>query len=351
MPTDLQANQKPQAPVDTSTPTPKAVRDAAAKANAYYKPPAGDPQSASVAASPQEQPTVAQQVTPTAPTSVAAPMAASPEQPAPQQNWEQAYKSMKGRYDKSQEQIRSLETSVSQNGGEVMALQGVVQRLQQQLNQLAGQQPAPRANNGRLITAEDEKDYGADFIDVVRRAAREISEPHVQQLQAKVAELEGEIGKNTYQGVLDQLDRTVPQWRQVNEHPRFLSWLKLRDPYSGAMRHQMLSQAFEAADAPRVIAFFKGFLTDEATTAPQEPTPQPAPQARQPAMQLDSLAAPGRARTAPTTLAADKPAFTVADIRKFYEDVRKGYYAGRESDKTSIEHQIFAAQREGRVRG
>jgi hypothetical protein len=343
--TEVTAKSAQLAPVDESVVVPRHVRAAAEKANAYYKPPPGDPQAAAPGAAPPTVPAGAPAPPPAAP-----PATPQPEPAPQQQNWEQAYKSMKGRYDKAAGVIQNLESQISQNAGEVMALQAVVADMQRQNQERAPTNEELR-QRGRLITPEDEKEYGSDFIDVVRRAARDIAEPQVQALTSKVAELELELGKTSIQTIYDRLDQSVPNWRDINQHPRFVQWLKLRDPYSGAIKHQMLSAAFEAADAPRVIAFFKGFLSDEATVNPADPPPQPAPQARQPAMSLDSLAAPGRARTAPTTPAADKPAFTVADIRKFYDDVRKGYYAGREPDKVAIEHQIFAAQREGRVRG
>jgi hypothetical protein len=43
--------------------------------------------------------------------------------------------------------------------------------------------------------------------------------------------------------------------------------------------------------------------------------------------------------------------YTVSDIRKFYEDVRRGLYAGRDAEHQAIERDIFQAQNEGRVKG
>ena len=117
----------------------------------------------------------------------------------------------------------------------------------------------------------------------------------------------------------------------------------------------MLNTAFRAADAPRVIAFFKGFLNEEVATG-QQPAPQPpaSPQTRTAAVPLDTLAAPGRAKPATgadsTSAPADKPIITRAQIAAFYDQVRRGAYAGRDADKARDEAIIFAAQREGRTR-
>ena len=116
-----------------------------------------------------------------------------------------------------------------------------------------------------------------------------------------------------------------------------------------------VNAAFQAADAPRVLAFFKGFINDEVATGQMTaPTAQPAatPAPRQAAVSLESIAAPGRARpaTGDTQVPVDKPIFTRNQIADFYTRVRQGQYNGRDQDKMRDEAAIFAAQREGRVR-
>jgi hypothetical protein len=68
---------------------------------------------------------------------------------------------------------------------------------------------------------------------------------------------------------------------------------------------------------------------------------------------LSTLAAPGRAKPASgngIAVAADKPVFTRAQISGFYSNAGRNAYAGREADRKRDEAEIFAAQREGRVR-
>jgi hypothetical protein len=48
---------------------------------------------------------------------------------------------------------------------------------------------------------------------------------------------------------------------------------------------------------------------------------------------------------------ADKPIYSRADIAKFYDDKRRGLYAGRNADADNFEADLTAAQREGRIRG
>jgi len=41
--------------------------------------------------------------------------------------------------------------------------------------------------------------------------------------------------------------------------------------------------------------------------------------------------------------------YTPSDIQKFFNDVRIGRYKGREQERSRIERDIFAAQRENRI--
>lgn len=119
----------------------------------------------------------------------------------------------------------------------------------------------------------------------------------------------------------------------------------------------MIDAAYAAASAPRVLAFFKGFLAEEVATGNIEPPAtlqQPTPAPRVPAVPLATIAAPGRARPASggntPAPAEDKPTFTRAMITAFYNDIRAGRWAGRDQDRAAYEQAIFAAQREGRIR-
>ena len=57
--------------------------------------------------------------------------------------------------------------------------------------------------------------------------------------------------------------------------PAFLTWLDEEDPYAGATRRNLLLNAFDQRDGPRVVAFFSGFLNEQRTIDPQ---PSLAPQ-------------------------------------------------------------------------
>jgi TolA-binding protein len=262
-------------------------------------------------------------------------------------SWERRYNSMKGRFDRSQTQIRDL-------SDQIQSLQNVIATMQAQTSS----QPMPEFQVEKLITEDEERDYGQDFLKVVGKKAKEELAPIIKGYEAKITELEkklqgvhGVVAQDSHAKLMSTLDERLSTWRDLNTNEEFLSWLKLPDPFSGAIRHDMLKAAYAAGNASRVLAFFNGFLAEEAAVAPVKGDSDDVPTERVAKVPLAKLAAPGRAKTAAGSSApAEKPTFTRAQIAQFYADVANGKYRGKDGDKNKLEVQIFDAQREGRIR-
>ncbi len=371
---------------------PDAVKRAAAKANSYYEAPpasvppsspdpnappsAPDPNAPPSAPSPPLQIVAAPGPTPPSqpvppfqtepPEPAPAPEASPSSQPAPQvspplqppraaasadvspEEWQHRYLSMKGRYDQSQQTLGMMNEQMRQLSSEIMELHRLLNARGAQ--PATGQPPQPR------VTPQERQEYGEPLIDLVSRVAQETVEPQLTLLERENRQLKQTVTQGARQGVFNQLGAAVPGWETINTSQPFLQWLRLRDIYSGEIRKSMLDRAFQAADAPRVIAFFKGFIQDEATaTGNVAPAPLPQPPRQAPrvaAVSLGTIVAPGRAHpaTGDTQLPVEKPVITHAQIAEFYNDVRRGAYAGHEQLKSDREATIFAATREGRIR-
>lgn len=258
--------------------------------------------------------------------------------------WENRYKSMKGRFERAEKQNAQLAEQIS-------SLQRVIATLEAKIQEpVAPQQPSV----SRLITDEEEEEYGREFLDVVGKRAKEVVSSEVQELQAEIAALKNQLSKvggvvtlSAKQQMDNLLNEQCPNWREINSNPDFLAWLKLPDTYSGAIRHDLLRKAYERNDGPRVLAFFNGFLAEEAAVVPSNSQPEPA---RSQKLPLEQYAAPGRARSAAASAPAEKPFITTAQITQFYSDVAAGRYRGREKEKEQMENAIFEAQRAGRIR-
>lgn len=277
--------------------------------------------------------------------------------------WAQRYNSMRGRWEATTREVGQLQQLVNDLGSELRATQqAIAQGGQQQPPAQPGHNFSGRPHE-KLITDKDRETFGDDLIDVATRAAREAVAPELDALRGENAALNKRV-TTTAQGELrTSLAQAVPNWIAVNRDARFHGWLRLRNNYTGQVRGEMLNAAYRAANAPQVIQTFKDFINEVRATGGEVPgqrqeqqqLPDPGQQQapHQPAIQLDTLAAPGRARPAggESQVPADKPNYSRAQISNFYRDVRRGAYAGREVDKNRIEADIIAAQSEGRVRG
>lgn len=285
------------------------------------------------------------------------PAAAPAGSPPPQEGetLEQRYRSTAGRL----EQALRLNEQMNER---MQWLESQMATMRAQGAQPPAEPPATPPPRQRLVTDEEVQDFGEDLLNVVGKRARDEYAPEFEELASRLRRLEGRvegassvIERTQVQEVYHTLDQAVPNWRELNRSEEFKMWLQQLDYFSGRRRYDLLQEAFAGHEAPRVVAFFQGFLS-EAASPPQNP------QARTPSApplpgngngsgkpSLESFAAPGRARSAPQELPPDKPVYTSAWIAKFMADKRTGKYRGREADADAIERDIYQAQHEGRI--
>lgn len=332
---------------DPSVILPAAVRRASANADSIHK----QAYATSVADAPpvETPPAPAPTPTPEAP----APAAAAP--PAPRvipetaptgDSWENRYKAAEARFSKNHSEFQRLADRLA--------------HTEQLLSTMSAPPPAPtppELQAKSLLTPEERAAYGDEFLDVVAKQAREAVQKDLDARDKTIAELRAQVGGVAGQVAGDARDRLIkgldvqlPNWRDLNVRQEFLDWLALPDTYSGANRHALLTRAFEQNDLHRVLAFFKGFLTEEAAVAPAAPVPANPDQGKP---GLEVFAAPGRARSAAAAETAgspEKPVITRPQISQFYADVRAGKYRSNEQEKNRLEAMIFEAEKDGRIR-
>lgn len=346
------------APIDTSVKVPKSVLAAAAKADEIhkqaYQPDAPPPDPQSPPAPDPNTPPPTDNNAPPPDNSTPPPPDPNAEPPAPKTtdpeyvgSWKHRYDGMKGHFDRVSRENRLLADRLAQMEQTIATLQAP-----------APEPKAPVTPEQSLITDEDKATWGNEMLDVITRQAREAvrgelasKDNEIAELRRQVSGVTSYVAGNARENMISTLDEQMPKWREQNVDDKFKSWLSLPDAFSGAIRQSLLSQAWEQNNTPRVLAIFKGFLSEEAAVAPAAPAPvQPQTTGDKPA--LEDFAAPGRARTAATAQGASEPKPTITRdfITKFYVDVRRGVYAGKEQEKDRIEREIWAAQHEGRVR-
>jgi hypothetical protein len=356
---DVVVDEKPMAklPYDPEV-IPPAVRKRAEAVNALYtqqntsdvaqQPSEGQPEPAQ-ARVPAEAPAVqvpASSVPPPTPAQVAP--ATSPPAPAEDENtetWKQKFVRINGANTALRKTIGEMQNQMEQMGTELMHVQ---QRPQQ-----SKRAPVPTP---QFLTPEDEQNYGRDLLDVAQRAAMQTVAPKIHEIELQNKDLQNQLARERRRALDQAVELSVPDFRDIDRNPRWHRWLLGIDVYTGNVRQRLLDDAIAAASAPRVISFFNGFKAEEAATGHIESPASTAWQAsapREPTIPLASLATPGRARSATggdASLPTDKPTYTRVQIRDLYSANRKGAYVGREAEWNRLEADLFAAQREGRIR-
>jgi hypothetical protein len=334
---EIVVDQKPinRPPFDPND-IPEAVRKRVAAVEAMYTPSEAAP---APAPAPQEPP-----VQPTPPQ----PATAAPAVPADlvdenSESWKARFLAMQGRYAATQKTVGEMQEQMTQLGQELMHAQ-----------QQRPPQSKPRQQQSYL-TDEDVSNYGPELIDVTQRAALQAIQPQLQEVEQANAALRKQLAIEARRRLDQSVEQAVPTYKEIDRNPRWHRWLLGVDVLSGRVRQQLLNEAISGGSAPRVISFFKGFQNEEAATGHIEPAPTSlaAGAPREAAMNLASLAAPGRARPATggdTAFPPDKPIYSRAQIASLYRAHQKGAYVGREAEWNRQDADIIAAGREGRIR-
>jgi hypothetical protein len=259
---------------------------------------------------------------------------------------EQKYRSLQGMYNKDNAALRTASQRV--------------QELEALIASFSAVTPTPAAPAAPVqVTDADRAEYG-DTIDMMRKVTQSELHPLLTRLAAVETAL-GNLSTNLNTSVLPQvrqvaqqqamsaedrfwttLSSDVPNWQQINNDPKFQSWLLQVDPLTGTTRQAFLEQAQQKLDVQRVVAFFRAFSPPAPAAAAATDTTQPS------ASELEKQIAPGRSRGGKPPVNPTTKQWTPAEAAKLYDDKRKGVYVGREAEFKKLEVDLFAAQAEGR---
>lgn len=266
--------------------------------------------------------------------------------------WEQRYRVLQGKYDA---EVPRLQRELHEARVAVDSLTAQVQQIYQaQQAQQAGQRTDPNTTGAPpidgLFTPDEEQAYGSDYLQMVERVARRISEDaaarraeelraHMQRTEQSLAPVMQEANASAYERFLAQVSQQMPDWQQINADPGWLGWLGEVDPMLGTTRQSILDQASQARDAARVVAIFNAFKA-QGNRAPQQPAgPQAAARQVVPHTSGASTAQQRGGNTARV--------FTESDIKALFAAKRKGEFTSEEW--AGISAQIDSAVAEGRV--
>lgn len=236
------------------------------------------------------------------------------------ENWEHRFKVLQGKYN----------AEIPRLSGENKELKTKLQDFEVQLEALKNK-PEP------LVKPEEIEEYGEGLIDVARRIAREevaSKDAEINALKAKLESLSNVTTQRVESDFFSSLTSMVPDWEQLNQDPKFLTWLDGVDELTGQTRQSLLSSAEQSRDAARTAKFFVAFKKTSTSWAANSNAA------------LDSQLTPStnKAPNAPPA----KKIWTRAEVSDFYARARRGDVS--DADQIAIEADIMAAQIEGRIR-
>ena len=210
---------------------------------------------------------------------------------------------------------------------------------------------------GSIVTEDDVKEYG-EALEVMRRVSREELGPIMRKLKElestldsfkevvpKVDRIVTGQAKTAEQQFWNKIDKAIPNWKAINGHQDFVTWLFSADPMTGQARQDLLDDAQKKADADRVIHIFKTWIGETGYGEDSETEVAHV----ESNTELESQVAPGKGRGGGHISKGEKPSFTRAEIGAFYGNVAKGAFKGRDAERIKIESDIFQAQQDGRV--
>jgi hypothetical protein len=264
--------------------------------------------------------------------------------------------SWKGRAQAAKNDMAKLTKQIEQLTETTTAQFNAIAKLQTQLAEVpptSAVTPAVETAPKSLITAEEREQYGEEFSNYIERLADMKAEQRMKQFAAQVdnqlKSVTGQVeqfGKRTQQQIAQEfyrdLDRLVPQWRDLNEDQDFNHWLTERDVYSGDMRKNLLDSACGLADSERAARFFTGFLAEQAALNPgtTASTPGNGIAGRK---VLEDMAAPGRPRQPASREAPAPEKISEAEARTFFTNVTKGKWRNDPKGKADAIRRIEAA--------
>ena len=261
------------------------------------------------------------------------PMNAGTEQPAqglPEGDLEKLrskYSSLRGKYDaevpRLHSQNKELESRIQQLLEENKTLRG----------EIASSQPKA------FLTEKDTETFGADMVDVMRRAAKEEASKYaeeaaslksqVQQLQQQLQQTASASAAASDDMFFAALSQEYPAWGEQNSDKGFLDWLNTPDPVYGFLRNNALQDAFAKRDVHAVAGIFKAYRDQNSQANP-----------------LERQVTPAHTRGAAPT-GANARTWTSAEIHDFYEKWRRQEIP--EEQARQLEKEINDAVAAGRV--
>ena len=253
-------------------------------------------------------------------------------------DFKQKYSTLRGKYDaevpRLHQQVREMTEELATFRKEMAAIQA---------------EPTKPKEKVSLVTDADRAEFGEELLDVQRRVAREVSQDYegrleqqdavIQKLEEKLQQTGNQVGEV---GFSQRLNQAVPDFPQIDNDERWVSWLNEHDPMLRGPRRVQAQQAFDAGDVEAIAHYVS--LWKETLAAPKAAKSNQA--------ELEKQVAPNRSansvRTQSTT--QNSKIYSPKDADKAWNKVRTLNTRGQYVEAEKLEADLTVAYMEGRVR-
>lgn len=252
--------------------------------------------------------------------------------------WRDRFRTVQGKLDNEMPQMYQ---QIRDQGQQIKQL---LEKLEQ-----AQKPPEPERAEDSLVSQKDVDDFGADLVDMTRRAARdvfrELSDKLVAELRTEFGAVKEQVGhvaqrveKTETDTFWGEVNRLVPDWASVNEDPRWIEMLNSRVPGTRNTYRDEAMMAIRDGDY-RYIAEVVGLWRK---ALPQDTQQPPAGQ-----QELSRQVAPNTAKSSQSTPPGEK--IWSHEEYAAAMDVRNERRFGKKKAE-ELESEATRAVAEGRVR-
>ena len=255
-----------------------------------------------------------------------------------EETFKQKYKTLTGKYDAEVPRLHQ----------QVREMTEATKRLQEELKALKVEPTKPKEKVS-LVTDADRAEFGEELLDVQRRVAREVSQDYegrleqqdavIQKLEEKLQQTGNQVGEV---GFSQRLNQAVPDFPQIDNDERWVSWLNEHDPMLRGPRRVQAQQAFDAGDVDAISHYVS--LWKETLAAPTAAKPNQA--------ELEKQVAPNRSANSVRTQSANhnSKVYSSKDADRAWNKVRTLNTRGQYAEAEKLEADLTTAYMEGRVR-
>lgn len=242
--------------------------------------------------------------------------------------WKHKYDVINGKYEKE----------IPRYAAETRGLKGDIETLQQRIEQLEVENDSLKKNPPAAATvtenelAEEFGEDGAKKITTMMNKMRDDIEAKIKPVQDKVSKFETDNNLTISQRYFKDLDKDVPDWRELDKDEEFNAYL---DDYSIRPGLKLAISNLDALEVAKILNRYKKLTGKPLTNKDKKE-------------ELESQLSPGKSK-GPSHVEQPKKIYSRQEIKDFYADCASGKYRFNQKDKERIEKDIFLAQNEGRV--